>query len=97
MCLRTISGRATTIPTDPIDVVTGEDGKRELGTMRWGLVPWWSSTNVMIGGHALLVGLTEILPINRLFSIGHLQRWLQCLEVESRAQQKGDVEIKFGV
>ena len=48
-------------PTDPIDVVTGEDGKRELGTMRWGLVPWWSSTNVMIGGHALLVGLTEIL------------------------------------
>ena len=37
------------------------------------------------------------LAINRVFSIGHLQRWLQCLEVESRAQQKGDVEIKFGV
>jgi hypothetical protein len=56
-----------------------------------------SSTNVMIGGHALLVGLTEILQLTRVFSIGHLQRWLQCLEVESRAQQKGDVEIKFGV
>jgi hypothetical protein len=37
------------------------------------------------------------LAINRVFSIGHVQRWLPCLEVESRAQQKGDVEIKFGV
>jgi putative SOS response-associated peptidase YedK len=30
-------------PTDPVDVVTAEEGKRELITMRWGLVPWWWS------------------------------------------------------
>ena len=30
-------------PTDPVDVVTAEEGKRELVTMRWGLVPWWWS------------------------------------------------------
>ena len=29
-------------PTDPIDVVTAEEGKRNLVTMRWGLVPWCS-------------------------------------------------------
>ena len=30
-------------PTDPVDVVTETDGKRELSQMRWGLVPrWWS-------------------------------------------------------
>jgi putative SOS response-associated peptidase YedK len=28
-------------PTDPIDVVTEQDGKREYSRMRWGLVPWW--------------------------------------------------------
>src|ERR1700733_9576710 len=30
-------------PTDPVDVVTAEEGKRELVTMRWGLVPYWWS------------------------------------------------------
>ena len=30
-------------PTDPIDVVTKRDGKREYGRMRWGLVPYWWS------------------------------------------------------
>jgi len=30
-------------PTDPVDVVTAAEGKRELATMRWGLVPWWWS------------------------------------------------------
>jgi putative SOS response-associated peptidase YedK len=30
-------------PTDPVDVVTAEEGKRTLAPMRWGLVPrWWS-------------------------------------------------------
>ncbi len=30
-------------PTDPVDVVTGQDGKRDFVRMRWGLVPrWWS-------------------------------------------------------
>ena len=27
--------------TDPIDVVTERDGKRDFVRMRWGLVPWW--------------------------------------------------------
>jgi putative SOS response-associated peptidase YedK len=35
--------RYNVCPTDPVDVVTAEDGKRELVTMRWGLVPWWWS------------------------------------------------------
>jgi putative SOS response-associated peptidase YedK len=33
--------RYNVCPTDPVDVVTERDGKRELITMRWGLVPWW--------------------------------------------------------
>ena len=35
--------RYNVCPTDPVDVVTAEEGKRELVTMRWGLVPWWWS------------------------------------------------------
>ncbi len=35
--------RYNVCPTDPVDVVTAQDGKRELVTMRWGLVPWWWS------------------------------------------------------
>jgi putative SOS response-associated peptidase YedK len=35
--------RFNVCPTDPVDVVTAEEGKRELVTMRWGLVPWWWS------------------------------------------------------
>jgi putative SOS response-associated peptidase YedK len=35
--------RYNVCPTDPVDVVTADDGNRELATMRWGLVPrWWS-------------------------------------------------------
>jgi putative SOS response-associated peptidase YedK len=33
--------RYNVCPTDPADVVTAEEGKRELLTMRWGLVPYW--------------------------------------------------------
>ena len=37
--------RYNVCPTDPVDVVTAEEGKRELVPMRWGLVPrWWSKT-----------------------------------------------------
>ena len=37
--------RYNVCPTDPVDVVTAEEGKRELITMRWGLIPrWWSKT-----------------------------------------------------
>ena len=35
--------RCNVCPTDPVDVVTAADGKRELVPMRWGLVPWWWS------------------------------------------------------
>ena len=35
--------RYNVCPTDPIDVVTERDGKRDLVRMRWGLVPWWWS------------------------------------------------------
>jgi putative SOS response-associated peptidase YedK len=35
--------RYNVCPTDPVDVVTADEGKRELVTMRWGLVPWWWS------------------------------------------------------
>jgi putative SOS response-associated peptidase YedK len=35
--------RFNVCPTDPADAVIALDGKRELVTMRWGLVPgWWS-------------------------------------------------------
>jgi putative SOS response-associated peptidase YedK len=35
--------RYNVCPTDPVDVVTAAEGKREPVTMRWGLVPWWWS------------------------------------------------------
>src|SRR5262249_12146890 len=35
--------RYNVCPTTPIDVVVERDGKRELATMRWGLVPYWWS------------------------------------------------------
>jgi hypothetical protein len=35
--------RDNVCPTDPMDVVTAAEGKRELVTVRWGLVPWWWS------------------------------------------------------
>ena len=42
---RNTQPRYNVCPTDPIDTVVENDGKRELVTMRWGLVPrWWSKT-----------------------------------------------------
>jgi len=35
--------RCNVCPTDPIDTIVGRKGKRELMSMRWGLIPsWWS-------------------------------------------------------
>ena len=35
--------RYNVCPTDPVDVVTDKDGRRDFVRMRWGLVPrWWS-------------------------------------------------------
>ena len=30
-------------PTDPVYVIAERDGKRHLGSMRWGLVPYWAA------------------------------------------------------
>ena len=38
--------RYNVCPTDPVDVVTAAEGKRELVPMRWGLVPWWWSKSL---------------------------------------------------
>jgi putative SOS response-associated peptidase YedK len=35
--------RYNVCPTDPMDVVTAAEGKREVVIMRWGLIPWWWS------------------------------------------------------
>ena len=32
------------LATDPIDVVTEREGQCDFVRMRWGLVPWWSSS-----------------------------------------------------
>jgi putative SOS response-associated peptidase YedK len=37
--------RYNVCPTDPVDTVVAQYGKRELVPMRWGLIPrWWSKT-----------------------------------------------------
>jgi putative SOS response-associated peptidase YedK len=37
--------RYNVCPTDPVDTIIERDGKRELVSMRWGLIPrWWSKT-----------------------------------------------------
>ena len=36
-----LPGRYNICPTDTIDAVVEQDGKRDLVPMRWGLVPWW--------------------------------------------------------
>ena len=40
---RNTQARYNICPTDPVDVVVSNDGKRTLVPMRWGLIPnWWS-------------------------------------------------------
>jgi putative SOS response-associated peptidase YedK len=40
---RNTQARYKVRPTDPVDTIVERDGKRELVSMRWGLVPrWWS-------------------------------------------------------
>jgi putative SOS response-associated peptidase YedK len=40
---RNVQPRYNICPTDPVDVVVSNDGKRMLAPMRWGLIPnWWS-------------------------------------------------------
>src|SRR5262249_55803962 len=37
---RSLPARYNICPTDTVDTVVEEDGKRDLVPMRWGLVPW---------------------------------------------------------
>ena len=40
---RNTPARFNICPTDPVDVVVAQDGKRTVVPMRWGLIPnWWS-------------------------------------------------------
>ena len=40
---RNTQARYNVCPTDPVDTIVEGEGKRELVSMRWGLVPrWWS-------------------------------------------------------
>ena len=44
--------RYNVCPTDPVDTIVERAGRRELVSMRWGLIPrWWSKTlkDVKIG------------------------------------------------
>ena len=42
---RNTQARYNVCPTDPVDTIVERDGKRELVSMRWGLIPrWWSKT-----------------------------------------------------
>ena len=39
-------------PTDPVDTIVEHDGKCELVSMRWGLVPaWWSLSLIHISNN----------------------------------------------
>jgi len=38
---RNLPARYNICPTDTVETVVEEDGKRDLVSMRWGLVPWW--------------------------------------------------------
>jgi putative SOS response-associated peptidase YedK len=42
---RNTQARYNVCPTDPVDTIVERDGKRELVSMRWGLIPrWWSKS-----------------------------------------------------
>jgi putative SOS response-associated peptidase YedK len=42
---RNTQARYNVCPTDPVDTIVDRDGRREVVSMRWGLVPrWWSKS-----------------------------------------------------
>ena len=42
---RNTQTRYNVCPTDPVDTIVERAGRRELVSMRWGLIPrWWSKT-----------------------------------------------------
>lgn len=49
-------------PTDPVYVVAERDGRRQLGTMKWGLVPYWAkdSRKIQINARAETVATTPM-------------------------------------
>lgn len=53
---RNTQARYNACPTDPVGTIVEHDGKRDLVSMRWGLIPRWrSNTKVMrlVGACAL--------------------------------------------
>jgi putative SOS response-associated peptidase YedK len=47
---RNTRARYNVCPTDPVDTIVERDGKRELVSMRWGLIPrWWSKSLMHLG------------------------------------------------
>ncbi len=38
-------------PTDPVYAVAQHDGRRQLGTFRWGLIPYWAKDRKMAARH----------------------------------------------
>jgi putative SOS response-associated peptidase YedK len=59
--------RYNVCPTDPIDVVTERDGKRDLARMRWGLVPWWWSKSLKELRMATFNALAETVETRPMF------------------------------
>jgi putative SOS response-associated peptidase YedK len=57
-------------PTDPVDVVTEHDGKRDFGPMRWGLVPYWWSKPLKELRAATFNARAETVA-DKPFSVGH--------------------------
>lgn len=49
-------------PTDPVYVVSQREGKRQLGSMRWGLVPHWANNarSIQINARSETVATTPV-------------------------------------
>lgn len=49
-------------PTDPVYVIAERDGNRQLGTMRWGLIPHWASDtrSIQINARSETVATTPV-------------------------------------
>src|SRR5215831_8124737 len=77
--------RYNVCPTDPVDVVTAEEGKRELVTMRWGLVPWWWSKPLKELRMAAFNARAETVETKRSFAMRSSARAAssQCLDIMS--------------
>ena len=59
--LRNTRTRYNVCPTDPIDTIVGRNGKRELMSTRWGLIPpWWSKPTKLAAFNARAETVVEM-------------------------------------